>query len=118
MWDAAGNPKFNSVCSAYLRGMTAALLVYDVGSESSFAAISSWLERIREQGKEDAVKVPLHRPYSPVSRSCMVMLRPRNAQRPAMFLSFWHRCLSGTSATCTYPRWALFGRLVKLLDLG
>jgi small GTP-binding protein len=46
--DTAGDEKFNSLAPAYFRGAHAALVVYDVTSDRSFASLDNWLKQIHD----------------------------------------------------------------------
>lgn len=48
IWDTAGQEKFRAVTSAYYRGTTGALLVYDITKHDSFERIAGWIDQINE----------------------------------------------------------------------
>ena len=49
IWDTAGQDRFRSLGSAYYRGASACVLVYDVTSSESFSHISAWLDEFNTQ---------------------------------------------------------------------
>lgn len=53
IWDTAGQERFRAITTAYYRGATGALLVYDISSRSSFESIGRWLSEIRTHANED-----------------------------------------------------------------
>ena len=49
IWDTAGQERYRGMTPMYYRGAHAALVVYSIIDESSFAAIDSWVHNIREE---------------------------------------------------------------------
>lgn len=47
LWDTAGTERFRSVSRSYYRGAAGAILVYDIASHASFAALSTFLNDAR-----------------------------------------------------------------------
>eukprot|EP00052_Salpingoeca_macrocollata_P014238 m.111527 g.111527 ORF g.111527 m.111527 type:complete len:198 (+) comp19235_c4_seq1:676-1269(+) len=47
IWDTAGQERFRSMAPMYYRGAHAAILVYDVTSQDSFADMSSWVKELQ-----------------------------------------------------------------------
>ena len=52
IWDTAGQESFHSIVRAYYRGATAALLVFDLSNQDSFASLEKWLLEIQENAHE------------------------------------------------------------------
>ena len=50
LWDTAGQERFRSVTRSYYRGAAGCLLIYDVTSRPSFAALGRWLADVRALG--------------------------------------------------------------------
>ncbi|KAL6080094.1 Ras-related protein Rab-5A [Balamuthia mandrillaris] len=50
IWDTAGQERFNSLAPMYYRGAQAALVVYDITSESSFNRAKAWVKELQTQG--------------------------------------------------------------------
>lgn len=48
IWDTAGQERFRSITSAYYRGASGIVLVYDITNEESFQNLSVWLEEIKK----------------------------------------------------------------------
>jgi len=48
VWDTAGQERFQSITTAYYRGTTGVLLLYDTTDESSFQNIRVWLRKLEE----------------------------------------------------------------------
>ena len=48
VWDTAGQERFRSLGPIYYRGADAAVLVYDVTSEASFARVRSWIKELKQ----------------------------------------------------------------------
>eukprot|EP01089_Gocevia_fonbrunei_P016608 TRINITY_DN5195_c0_g1_i1.p1 TRINITY_DN5195_c0_g1~~TRINITY_DN5195_c0_g1_i1.p1 ORF type:complete len:222 (+),score=54.98 TRINITY_DN5195_c0_g1_i1:59-667(+) len=51
IWDTAGQERFNSLAPMYYRGAQAALVVYDITNDSSFARAKAWIRELEGQGK-------------------------------------------------------------------
>lgn len=47
VWDTAGQDRFRAITSAYYRGATGALLVYDIAKYESFQNVEKWLKELR-----------------------------------------------------------------------
>ena len=50
IWDTAGQERFNSLAPMYYRGAQAALVVYDITNENSFARAKTWVRELEGQG--------------------------------------------------------------------
>jgi Ras-related protein Rab-21 len=48
IWDTAGQERFRSMTPMYYRGASAAILVYDITSMKSFAAVKSWVLELND----------------------------------------------------------------------
>jgi Ras-related protein Rab-11A len=57
LWDTAGQEKYKATTSLYCRGAHGALIVFDVTSRPSFAAIPSWMSLINPSDCPRAVPV-------------------------------------------------------------
>ncbi|KAI8384519.1 ras-like GTP-binding protein RYL2 [Radiomyces spectabilis] len=57
IWDTAGQERFRAMAPMYYRGAQAALLVYDLTSQESFAEMHSWIEELKRNMTEDLVIV-------------------------------------------------------------
>ena len=56
LWDTAGEERFESMVQIYYRDAKAAVLVYDIGSRTSFNHIEKWLKALdKNVAKEDMV---------------------------------------------------------------
>ena len=53
IWDTAGQERYRAITSAYYRGASGALLVYDLTKQSSFDSIPRWLEELRTHAGND-----------------------------------------------------------------
>jgi Ras-related protein Rab-11A len=47
VWDTAGQERYRSMASSYYRGISGALIVYDITQPSSFQSVSRWLNEVR-----------------------------------------------------------------------
>ena len=47
----AGQERFRTITTSYVRGSEGILLVYDVTDRNSFESISSWMEQISQVGR-------------------------------------------------------------------
>ncbi|KAJ3249016.1 hypothetical protein HDU78_008402 [Chytriomyces hyalinus] len=54
IWDTAGQERFRAINSAYFRGASGVLLVYDITSKNSFLNIKNWLAEARKYHDEDS----------------------------------------------------------------
>jgi len=57
IWDTAGQERFKSLAPMYYRGASAALLIYDVTSPSSFNKVKDWVNELRINVPEDIIMV-------------------------------------------------------------
>lgn len=58
IWDTAGQERYRTLTSSYYRGAQGVILVYDVTSEDSFAALPSWYKELEMfTGKESLIKL-------------------------------------------------------------
>ena len=48
LWDTAGQEKFESIVTSYIRDLDVCILVFDVTSRTSFLRVRHWLDKIRE----------------------------------------------------------------------
>lgn len=55
IWDTAGQERYRSMASAYYRGATGALLVYDITRASSFENLEKWIKELKNFAAEDIV---------------------------------------------------------------
>jgi len=55
IWDTAGQERYHSLAPMYYRGAAAAIIVYDIQSQSSFARAKSWVRELQRQGNASLV---------------------------------------------------------------
>ena len=55
IWDTAGQERFRALIPSYIRDSSAAVVVYDVGDEKSFADVDKWLDDVRKNRGQDAI---------------------------------------------------------------
>ncbi len=55
IWDTAGQECFSSIITTYYRGVAGAVLVFDVGRESSFKKCNYWLNQVLGKGTCDHI---------------------------------------------------------------
>jgi small GTP-binding protein len=55
IWDTAGEEQYRSLTRLYVQNAVAALIVFDVSSESTFASIPSWIDTVRETSGTEPV---------------------------------------------------------------
>lgn len=48
VWDTAGQEKFKNIVNVYYRGITAALIVYDITDINTFNNVESWIKEIKD----------------------------------------------------------------------
>lgn len=53
IWDTAGSERYRSVASMYYRGAAAAVVVYDICSESSFRGAQHWVDELHAKHSLD-----------------------------------------------------------------
>ncbi len=53
--DTAGQERYSTITNVYYRGSIGALIVYDVTSQASLAAIPHWLRELRDHARRDIV---------------------------------------------------------------
>ncbi|XP_031720844.1 ras-related protein Rab-8A-like [Anarrhichthys ocellatus] len=59
IWDTAGQERFQTITTAYYRGATGIMLVYDIANEDSFENIKNWIRNIEEHASSDVEKMVL-----------------------------------------------------------
>jgi len=57
VWDTAGQEKYQSLAPLYYRGAIAAILVYDICNSPSYDALTQWLNRLKEFGPKELIKI-------------------------------------------------------------
>lgn len=58
LWDTAGQEKFHSIISSYARDSFLAVILFDVGNESTFLKIDKWItDLVRVHDAEKKIKV-------------------------------------------------------------
>lgn len=55
VFDTAGQERFRTLSTSYYRGAHGVIIVYDISSRSSFAAMDKWIEEARNNANPDAV---------------------------------------------------------------
>ncbi|CAI9769696.1 unnamed protein product [Fraxinus pennsylvanica] len=55
IWDTAGQERYRAVTSAYYRGATGAMLVYDITKRESFDHVARWLDELRGHADKNIV---------------------------------------------------------------
>lgn len=53
LWDTAGEEKFRAMLPMYYKNATAAILVYDLGSQQSFQNVDYWVRALDENVRKD-----------------------------------------------------------------
>lgn len=53
VWDTAGQERYKSITSAYYKGASGALVVYDVTRDSSFHNVDRWIQELKEKGSQN-----------------------------------------------------------------
>ncbi|CAN7983466.1 unnamed protein product [Ixodes hexagonus] len=51
IWDTAGQERYRALAPMYYRGAAAAIIVYDITSQDSFAAVQSWVRELKVHGE-------------------------------------------------------------------
>ena len=58
LWDTAGQERYNALTKLYFKGANAAIIVYDITDEESFAKAQRWSDQIDEfQQNESETKI-------------------------------------------------------------
>jgi small GTP-binding protein len=57
LWDTAGQERFRTMSPSYFHHARAALIVYAITDEASFAAIDSWVETLGKPAEENILRV-------------------------------------------------------------
>ena len=55
IWDTAGQERYHSLAPMYYRGAAAAIIVYDITSQASYARAKTWVRELQRQGNADLV---------------------------------------------------------------
>ncbi|KAK9493084.1 P-loop containing nucleoside triphosphate hydrolase protein [Lipomyces doorenjongii] len=55
IWDTAGQERFRSMAPMYYRSAACGILCYDITSESSFNAMHSWLQELKQNLNSDII---------------------------------------------------------------
>ncbi|CAH1252363.1 RAB8B [Branchiostoma lanceolatum] len=53
IWDTAGQERYRTLTTAYYRGATGILLMYDITGENSFIDLAKWLRNIEQNASTD-----------------------------------------------------------------
>merc|ERR1711862_171397 len=59
LWDTAGQERFRALIPGYLRDCSAAIVVYDMTSRSSFESVRGWVEQVFEARAKEEVALVL-----------------------------------------------------------
>jgi small GTP-binding protein len=51
IWDTAGQERYHSLAPMYYRGAAAAIVVYDITSQASYARAKTWVRELQRQGQ-------------------------------------------------------------------
>ncbi|KAL7716249.1 Rab family GTPase [Entamoeba marina] len=52
IWDTAGQERYHSLTPMYYRGSDAAIIVFDITSDSSYVQSKKWVDELRQAGNE------------------------------------------------------------------
>lgn len=55
IWDTAGQEKFRALAPMYYRGASVAIIVYDITVQSSFDAVLTWMQNLKQYADQDIV---------------------------------------------------------------
>lgn len=55
IWDTAGQERYRSLAPMYYRGAAAAVVVFDLTSQESFAGAKSWVKELQRRGDANVV---------------------------------------------------------------
>jgi small GTP-binding protein len=55
IWDTAGQERYRSLAPMYYRGAAAAIVVYDITNQDSFAGAKSWVKELQRRGDPNVV---------------------------------------------------------------
>lgn len=55
IWDTAGQEKYRALAPMYYRGAAAAIIVYDITVEQTFAAVKTWVRELKQYAESDIV---------------------------------------------------------------
>lgn len=55
IWDTAGQERFQALTSAYFRGASGALLVYDITKTSTYDNLEKWLKKLKDHAEPNIV---------------------------------------------------------------
>jgi len=57
IWDMGGEEKYKALFPQYVKGATAALILYDTTNKETIDDVNSWVEIVNEYASEDIIKV-------------------------------------------------------------
>ena len=57
IWDMGGEDKYKALLPQYIKGATAALILYDTTNKETIDDVNSWVEIVNEYASEDIIKV-------------------------------------------------------------
>ena len=61
IWDTKGHMSFNQICNSYIKDSNAFIIVFDITNPKSFYNITFWLNKIKENNRNN-----LNKEYYPI----------------------------------------------------
>ncbi|KAK2490304.1 hypothetical protein MC885_001504 [Smutsia gigantea] len=58
IWDTAGQERYHSLATMYYRGAQAAIVVYDITNQETFARAKTWVRELQRQAGPSIVITP------------------------------------------------------------
>ncbi|MHA2404736.1 MAG: Rab family GTPase [Candidatus Kariarchaeaceae archaeon] len=59
IWDLAGQTQFKLMRETYYRGVSGALLVFDISRPETFVAVDHWVEELKQNNRNELVPIAL-----------------------------------------------------------
>ncbi|XP_043537809.1 ras-related protein Rab-5B isoform X2 [Chiloscyllium plagiosum] len=81
IWDTAGQERYHSLAPMYYRGAQAAIVVYDITNQETFARAKTWVKELQRQASPNIV-IALSGNKADLANKRMVEYEPRSCQRP------------------------------------
>ncbi|XP_064408504.1 ras-related protein Rab-5B isoform X2 [Latimeria chalumnae] len=86
IWDTAGQERYHSLAPMYYRGAQAAIVVYDIANQETFARAKTWVKELQRQASPNIV-IALAGNKADLANKRMVEYELRSSQKMSLRLA-------------------------------